>query len=42
MDMPQKQAYENHNLWMKTGNEASQFCYRGVANLIQFTVGRFE
>ena len=40
MDMPQKEDYENHNLWIKTGKEASHFCYGGVANLIQLTTGR--
>jgi hypothetical protein len=40
MGMPQKEAVENRNLWMKTGKGASHFCYRGVANLIQLTTGR--
>jgi hypothetical protein len=31
MDMPQKEDYENHNLWMKTAKEAYHSCYRGVA-----------
>jgi hypothetical protein len=40
MVMPQDEAYENHNLSMKTGKGASQFCYRGVANLIQLMMGQ--
>src|SRR5262245_13817859 len=38
--MPQNQAYENHNLWVKTAKRASHSCYKGVANLIQFTAER--
>src|SRR5215831_17124294 len=32
--MPQNEAYENQNLWTKTGKEVSYSCYRGVADLI--------
>jgi hypothetical protein len=39
MGMPQKEVFENHILVMKEGNGASHFCYRGVANLIQFMAG---
>jgi len=38
--MPQNGAYENHNLWMKTGKGASHSCYRGVSDLIQLTTGQ--
>lgn len=40
MDMPQNEAYENRNFWIKTGKQVSHSCYRGVANLIQLTTGR--
>src|SRR4030095_16783685 len=40
MDMPQNEANENRNLWIKTGKGASHSYYRGVANLIHFTAGR--
>jgi hypothetical protein len=39
MGMPQKEVFENHILVMKDDNGASHFCYRGVANLIQFMAG---
>jgi hypothetical protein len=38
--MPQKEACENHKLWMKTDNEASHSCYTGVTNLIQLMTER--
>jgi hypothetical protein len=38
--MPQNEAFENHNLLMKTAEGASHSCYRVVANLMQFMAGR--
>jgi hypothetical protein len=43
MGMPQIEAYENRDLWMKTGKGASHFCYRGVAaDLIHFMAESLE
>jgi hypothetical protein len=42
MDMPQNEAYENDNFWIKTGKEVSHSRCRGVANLIQLTTGRAD
>ena len=42
MDMSQKDAFENRILGMSNGRQASLFRYRGVADLIHFTEGRFS
>ena len=42
MDMSQKNAFENRIVGMSNGRQAPLFCYRGVADLIHFTGGRFS